>query len=311
MVQNLIVGAALRSDGADPAGWRRRARAAEDAGLSLLVITEPPGAPTSATAATSLDPIELASFLGATTSAIALVPASAATHAEPYHLSNRLSSLDWGTHGRAGWLTGVDVSSERARAYGASTPHDPEAEAAAVIDIVRRLWDSWEDGALIADTAAGRFLDNTKLHRTDLDSDPFRIHGPALMPRPIQGQIPVLVRGEALLAGSDVRLVHPEQAAPVSDAAAARTFVELSVTHGSAGRDLADVLRSWVDSSDGVLLISEAADQDAFLEVVSGAARILREDGILRPPRPGLTLREQLGLTRPESRYASAAAVQR
>ena len=40
-------------------------------------------------------------------------------------------------------------------------------EAADYVEVVRRLWDSWEDDAEIRDTATGRFIDRGKLHYID------------------------------------------------------------------------------------------------------------------------------------------------
>src|SRR6202000_2170526 len=37
-------------------------------------------------------------------------------------------------------------------------------EAADYVEVIRRLWDSWEDDAEIRDAATGRFIDRDKLH---------------------------------------------------------------------------------------------------------------------------------------------------
>ena len=42
-------------------------------------------------------------------------------------------------------------------------------EAADYVEVVRRLWDSWEDDAEIRDVATGRFVDSDKLHYIDFD----------------------------------------------------------------------------------------------------------------------------------------------
>ena len=42
-------------------------------------------------------------------------------------------------------------------------------EAADYVEVVRRLWDSWEDDAEIRDAATGRFIDRDKLHYIDFD----------------------------------------------------------------------------------------------------------------------------------------------
>ena len=62
------------------------------------------------------------------------------------------------------------------------------AEAADYVEVLRRLWDSWEDDAEIRDVATGRFIDRDKLHYIDFDGRWFSVKGPSITPRPPQGQ---------------------------------------------------------------------------------------------------------------------------
>ena len=66
-------------------------------------------------------------------------------------------------------------------------------EAADFVEVVRRLWDSWEDDAEIRDMATGRFIDRDKLHYIDFEGTWFSVRGPSITPRPPQGQPPVSV----------------------------------------------------------------------------------------------------------------------
>ena len=61
-------------------------------------------------------------------------------------------------------------------------------EAADFVEVVRRLWDSWEDDAEIRDVATGRFIDRDKLHYIDFEGKWFSVRGPSIVPRPPQGQ---------------------------------------------------------------------------------------------------------------------------
>ena len=82
---------------------------------------------------------------------------------------------------------------------GPGTPGDSGAvadlfdEAADFVEVVRRLWDSWEDDAEIHDVATGRFIDRDKLHYIDFEGRWFSVKGPSVTPRPPQGQPPVSV----------------------------------------------------------------------------------------------------------------------
>jgi alkanesulfonate monooxygenase SsuD/methylene tetrahydromethanopterin reductase-like flavin-dependent oxidoreductase (luciferase family) len=108
------------------------------------------------------------------------------------------------------------------RLNGADLPPavaDQFEEAADYVEVLRRLWDSWEDGAEIRDVATGRFVDRDKLHYIDFQGRWFSVKGPSITPRPPQGQ-PVVAalahRAEPyrLVARSaDVGFVTPRDAA--------------------------------------------------------------------------------------------------
>ena len=74
------------------------------------------------------------------------------------------------------------------------------AEAAEYVEVVRRLWDSWEDGAEIRDVSTGRFVDREKLHYIDFAGRWFRVKGPSITPRSPQGQPPVAALAHSTVA---------------------------------------------------------------------------------------------------------------
>jgi len=84
-----------------------------------------------------------------------------------------------------------------------------------VVEVVRRLWDSWEDDAEIRDVATGRFIDRDKLHYVDFVGRTFSVKGPSIVPRPPQGQPLVValahstVPFEFAARGADVAMVTP------------------------------------------------------------------------------------------------------
>ncbi|GLY16663.1 hypothetical protein Kisp01_36780 [Kineosporia sp. NBRC 101677] len=259
----------------DPDLLIEQVRFAEQAGLDF-VLFEDAGAP--------LSPIEAAAFAAAHTRSIALVAGAAATHAEPFHLANQFASLDWGTHGRAGWFVSTDRTSQRSQAYSTSVP-DPDTaqrESEAVVQTARRLWDSWEDEALIADLDTGRFLDAGKIHYVDVENEFFRIRGPALMPRPVQGQVVVLARHKDQIPDVDVVLVETLEQA---DRTTSRVFAETS--------DVNDI-RTLDGHVDGVLVRADDP-RNVFGE------NVLRELGRPGVPVAAETLRQKLGLPRPAS----------
>jgi alkanesulfonate monooxygenase SsuD/methylene tetrahydromethanopterin reductase-like flavin-dependent oxidoreductase (luciferase family) len=152
-----------------------------------------------------LDAVLVAARVAPLTRRIGLVPTASVTHTEPFHLSKAIASLDYAATGRAGVRVKVAWSAEEARLFGRrdlpdfriedrDQPYARELvealfdEAADAVEALRRLWDSWEDGAEIRDAATGRFIDRDKLHYVDFAGRWFNVKGPSITPRPPQGQ---------------------------------------------------------------------------------------------------------------------------
>jgi alkanesulfonate monooxygenase SsuD/methylene tetrahydromethanopterin reductase-like flavin-dependent oxidoreductase (luciferase family) len=150
-----------------------------------------------------LDAVLIAARVAPTTSHIGFLPTAIVTDTEPFHLSKAIATLDYVSSGRAGVRIQVssrpDASSHFGRRELASLADrdDPAIaqlladrfdEAADYIEVLRRLWDSWEDGAEIRDVATGRFIDREKLHYIDFEGRWFSVKGPSITPRPPQGQ---------------------------------------------------------------------------------------------------------------------------
>ncbi|MCF0087498.1 MULTISPECIES: LLM class flavin-dependent oxidoreductase [unclassified Streptomyces] len=150
-----------------------------------------------------LDAVLTAARIAPLTRHIGLVPTAVVTHTEPFHLSKAIATLDHVSGGRAGLRVRISVRPDEADHFGrrsaprvdlhrdlAAQPAVTELfdEAADYVEVVRRLWDSWEDDAEIRDVATGRFVDRDKLHYVDFEGRFFRVKGPSITPRPPQGQ---------------------------------------------------------------------------------------------------------------------------
>jgi alkanesulfonate monooxygenase SsuD/methylene tetrahydromethanopterin reductase-like flavin-dependent oxidoreductase (luciferase family) len=152
-----------------------------------------------------LDAVLIAARVAPLTRTIGLIPTASVTHTEPFHLSKAIASLDFAARGRAGVRIKVAWSAYEASLFGRRRipqfspeeyrqPHVRELiealfdEAADVVEVLRRLWDSWEDDAEIRDAATGRFIDRDKLHYIDFEGRWFNVKGPSITPRPPQGQ---------------------------------------------------------------------------------------------------------------------------
>ncbi|MFJ3407226.1 LLM class flavin-dependent oxidoreductase [Promicromonospora sp. NPDC090134] len=171
----------------------RTVRQAEHAGLTFVSFTDAllpavPGSPASA----RLESVTRAAFVSRTTTAIGLVPQVPTTYPEPFHVAAQLASLDIAAAGRAGWIAAVTRDAATADAYGRPVVGDVTREARDVVRVVRDLWDSWEDDAVIRDVPTGRYVDRDRIHHVDFVGETFSVKGPLITPRPPQGQLVVL-----------------------------------------------------------------------------------------------------------------------
>ncbi len=152
-----------------------------------------------------LDAVLIAARVAPLTRHIGLVPTAVVTHTEPFHLSKAIATLDFVSTGRAGVRVQISARAHEAAHFGRRTVppftlaerDTPEVqallrelfdEARDYVEVLRRLWDSWEDDAEIRDAATGRFVDRAKLHYIDFAGSHFSVRGPSITPRPPQGQ---------------------------------------------------------------------------------------------------------------------------
>jgi alkanesulfonate monooxygenase len=144
----------------------------------------------------NFEPLTLLSTLAAVTSRIGLVATASTTYYEPYHVARLFASLDWLSHGRAGWNIVTTGSAESALNFGRTEHMEHDARyhrAREFTDVVRALWDSWDDDAFLRDKESGLFFDSEKMHYLNHQGEFFSVRGPLNVPRPPQGH-PVLVQ---------------------------------------------------------------------------------------------------------------------
>ncbi|GAA3286752.1 LLM class flavin-dependent oxidoreductase [Dactylosporangium vinaceum] len=260
---------ALEVDAPDPASLEARVRAAEAAGYAFVTFPDDP-------LRGGIEAGVRAAFLARRTTRIGLAPTLHATTTEPFHLATQLASLDHASLGRAGWVVGA-TSDPAALATVGRTEVDP-AEVGDVVDVARRLWDSWEDDAIIRDVPTGRFLDPARVHHVHFESPRFSIVGPLITTRPPQGQVVVI--GSPALGITD----------------------RLDVLVVEPGAD--------VERGDALVFAAVPAGFD--VSTLDGAADgvLIRDDGGELAPVPApstaATLRQALGLARPANRFARA-----
>lgn len=360
MAQPLALAIHLDGDGAHPAAWRFARHAprdlltpqrlietiglAEAAGFAIATFGGghlPPGSAPNITA--RLDPLQQAAFAGPLTTRIGLVPEVEATFVEPFHTANQFQTLDHVSRGRGGWFVRASGGSEEARTYGWPSIDDAGSltrEARDVVEVNRRLWDSWEDDAVIRDTTTWRYIDRDKLHYVDFAGGSFTVKGPAYVPRPPQGQLPIFSHDGLLPPGEvDVTVVHsasidrlPDLATDARARGAALVATDVEVLLDSRGEQAAarlqnlDARGTWA-ATDNPRLIGTADDLVALIRRLAGAFDVVRlipavidldlpelrfavlpvllREGVVAAPGTGTTLRESLGLGVAVNRYAA------
>jgi len=173
------------------------------------------------------DPMPLVPLIAQATSRLGIV-ATMTTGFYPPFLGARLgATLDHLTHGRVG-LNLVTAHNDRAaQNYGLDKqyPHDMRYQIADEwIEIAKRLWASWEPGAIIADHATGTFADFTKVHTINFEGQFFKSRGPLNMPPGPQGR-PVICQAGGSPAGRAFASKHADMIIALArDAAAAKAY---------------------------------------------------------------------------------------
>jgi FMN-dependent oxidoreductase (nitrilotriacetate monooxygenase family) len=147
----------------------------------------------------ALDPAIVLTAMATVTRHIGLVATASTTFEHPFHVARRFASLDHVSNGRAAWNIVTTQHNETARNFGLSQlpPHsDRYWRADEFVDVVVKLWDSWDEGALVADQASGMFVDFDRVRPIDHHGHAFSVSGPLNVPRSPQGR-PVLVQAGA------------------------------------------------------------------------------------------------------------------
>jgi alkanesulfonate monooxygenase SsuD/methylene tetrahydromethanopterin reductase-like flavin-dependent oxidoreductase (luciferase family) len=201
-----------------------------------------------------LDAVLIAARTAPATRHIGFLPTAITAHTEPFHLSKAIATLDYVSEGRAGVRVQVGARADTAAHFGRRQVRpidrarldDPDVrqqvaehfdEAADYVEVLRRLWDSWEDDAEIRDVATGRFIDRDKLHYIDFEGRWFAVKGPSITPRPPQGQPVVAALGHSgvpyrlIARAADIGFITPRDRA-----SAAKILGEIRVLQEEAGR---------------------------------------------------------------------------
>lgn len=158
------------------------------------------------------EPITLLSALAAVTEHIGLVSTATTSYNEPYHVARKYASLDHISGGRAGWNVVTSGNLSEAWNFGREAHYehgDRYERAREFIDVVKGLWDSWDDDAFVRDRSSAIYFDPEKLHVPNHKGEYFSVRGPLNVARPPQGY-PVIVQAGSSETGKEFAAEYAE-----------------------------------------------------------------------------------------------------
>jgi FMN-dependent oxidoreductase (nitrilotriacetate monooxygenase family) len=178
--------------------YQELARIAERGRLDSLFLADQPALWNSIgrRPAGALEPTVLLAALAGVTRHIGLIATASTTYNEPYNLARRFASLDHISGGRAGWNVVTTAGLDAARNFNLDelpAHRDRYERAAEFIEVARKLWDSWEDGAPRGDKESGVWGDDSRIHPAGHVGRFFKVAGALNVPRSPQGH-PLLVQ---------------------------------------------------------------------------------------------------------------------
>ncbi len=158
------------------------------------------------------EPLTLLSALASITTHLGLVGTLSTSYSEPFTVARQFASLDHLSNGRAGW--NVVTSPLEGSAKNFSRDKHPEHAlryriADEYLDVVKGLWDSWEEDAFIRDKASGKFFAADKLHALNHHGDFFKVAGPLNIGRTPQGR-PIVFQAGASDDGKKLAARHAD-----------------------------------------------------------------------------------------------------
>ncbi|MFE5311246.1 LLM class flavin-dependent oxidoreductase [Isoptericola sp. NPDC056605] len=222
---------------------QRLARTAEEGLLDSVFFADGPGlrSDVGRRPAGSLDPLIVLTALAAATERIGLIATASTTYNSPYNLARRFASIDIVSGGRAGWNVVTTAGPDIARNFGLDDQpaHAVRYERAAeFLDVAYKLWDSWDDDAVLADKERGVWADAARIHPAGHVGEHFSVAGALTTPRTPQAR-PLIVQAGSSEDGKGLAARYAEAVftahQTLDDARA--FYADLKARAVAAGRD--------------------------------------------------------------------------
>jgi FMN-dependent oxidoreductase (nitrilotriacetate monooxygenase family) len=197
-------------------------------------------------ARTWLEPVTVLAAVAVATQRIGLVATCSTTYTEPFNLARQFASIDHISNGRAAWNIVTSWLATAAANFGGEgqvSHADRYTRGEEFMTVVKALWDSWSDDAIVDDRASGIYANPDRIRPIDHRGDFYGVAGPLNMPRCPQGR-PVLVQAGSSDTGRRFAARHAEAVftAHMAKATAQEFYADLKRLAAEEGRDPSQVL---------------------------------------------------------------------
>jgi N-acetyl-S-(2-succino)cysteine monooxygenase len=235
------------------------------------------------------EPTTLITALAGCTTHIGLGATVSTSFNEPFNVARVFGSIDHISGGRAAWNVVTTSNTKAAQNYSREEHIEHElryARAQEFVDVVRGLWDCWDDDAIVADKATGQYINADKVQPLNHKGRFFQVRGPINMARSPQGQ-PVIIQAGGSPSGlelaartadvvfSVVQELEPAKAAyadlksrmakygraPEEIAVLPGVMPIVGETEGEARAKLAK-LQSWISPTNAITLVASRIGYD-------------------------------------------------
>jgi len=195
---------------------------------------------------TWLEPITVLAALSLSTTRIGLIATASTTYTEPFNLARQFASIDHMSGGRVGWNIVTSWAAAAARNYGGDgqvSHADRYARGEEFMTVVKALWDSWADDAIVDDRAKGLYARADRIRSVNHRGEHYKVAGPLNMPRGPQGR-PVFVQAGSSDTGRRFAARHAEAifTAQMEKATAQAFYADLKALVVAEGRPLDQAL---------------------------------------------------------------------
>lgn len=281
----------------DIAFWQQTARACEAALLDSIFLADVLGVSAShggtedfsiehGIHVPELDPSMVAAAALSATTHLGFGITQSATYEHPFSLARRMASLDHLSQGRIGWNIVMSYHPNANENYGFDPSFLSSAErydrAEDFMEVAYKLFEgSWEDGAVLADQATGRYADPTKVHRIDHRGPHYTCSGPALVD-PSPQRTPLLYQAGMSDRGRLFAATHAEVSFVVNrnDEGMRAAITDLRAKAAAQGRSRGDMkIVPQVNIITGATREDAEAKLDRFNEFTNGAGYLAHEFG--------------------------------